>query len=198
MREVALSTRRTDDLHLWANLCDWISLDRIPERRSLIAMAKNLPTEWWAPHAEQLLTMLSEDEEGVAWLQNNRVPWPALILRPAGEAHPIPCGPEVIHRGCRRTLADRIQRLIMTFEEGESDSSDALFDLFDALDSARKSQRPPSGRTHPLVGWLAQPIDKWPKFNPEQAMVGDATTAVRLLSMISGHHSDLVENITID
>jgi hypothetical protein len=142
--------------------------------------------------------MLSDDEEGVAWLQNNRVPWSGLILRPSGEAHRIPCGPELMHRGCRRTLADRIQRLTITFEEGESDGRDALFDLFEALDSARKGQKPPSGRTHPLLGWLAQPIDKWPKFNPEEAMVGDATTAVRLLSRTSGHHPGLVGNITID
>jgi len=199
MREVALSTRQSDDLHLWANLCDWTSLDRIPERRSLIAMAKHLPPEWWAPYAEQLLTMLSDDDEGLAWLQNNRVPWSGLILRPSGETHRIPCGPEVVHLGCRRTLADRIQRLIVNFEEeSEAEGRDSLFDLFDALDSARKGQRPPSGRTHPLLCWLAQPIDKWPKFNPEEAMVGDATTAVRLLSRTSGHHPDLLENIVID
>ena len=194
MREVALTTHPTHDLHLWATLCDWSTVQRVPERRSLIAIAHHLPPEWWAPRAEDILTTMSDDDEGLSWMLNNPVPWAGLILREPGERHRIPCGPEVRHGGCRRTLADRLQRLVGDAETGsEGRGLEGLLDLLEALESARQGQVPRRGRTHRLIGWLAQPVDEWPEFSSEDALSGEATASVRLLSRLSGHHDDLTD-----
>ncbi len=68
---------------------------------------------------------------------------------------------------------------------------EGLLDLLDSLDAARRSTTPSPGRTHHLIGWLAQPVDLWPRFEPADAMAGDPIASTRLLSRLTGHHADL-------
>ena len=80
---------------------------------------------------------------------------------------------------------------------GLPESADPLLDLLDALDAVNNSHPPPQGRTHPLSGWLAQPLEKWPDFSSAEAMDGDAHIAERLLLRSSGYHTGIVPSTSI-
>ena len=42
-----------------------------------------------------------------------------------------------------------------------------------------------------MVGWLAQPIEKWPPISNEVAMHGDSQIAERIILRTSGYHEGL-------
>ena len=42
-----------------------------------------------------------------------------------------------------------------------------------------------------MVGWLAQPIEKWPPISNEVAMQGDSHIAERIILRNSGYHEGL-------
>jgi hypothetical protein len=72
-----------------------------------------------------------------------------------------------------------------------SESADSLLDLLDAIESVIDNRSPIPGRTHPLVGWLAQPLDRWPDISPESALTGDSSVGERLLAKKTGFHQGL-------
>ena len=92
-----------------------------------------------------------------------------------------------------RTLLDRRLRGISDGDEGLLGTSH-LLDLLDSLDSVFEIRAPVSGRTHPLIGWLAQPLEKWPDLNTIECMSGDAHVAERLLLRESGFHGGFLSS----
>tara|TARA_B100000586_G_scaffold53610_1_gene36149 strand:- start:406 stop:678 length:273 start_codon:yes stop_codon:yes gene_type:complete len=81
--------------------------------------------------------------------------------------------------------------------QGLPDSAEPLLDLLDALDAVKEGRPPAPGRTHPLSGWLAQPLEKWPEFSTAEVMDGDAHIAQRLLLRSSGYHPGIVPATSI-
>jgi hypothetical protein len=67
----------------------------------------------------------------------------------------------------------------------------------EALDAINEKRSPFPGRTHPLSGWLAQPVGKWPEFSASVALDGDADIAERLLLRSSGYHEGIVSSTSI-
>lgn len=198
LRNIAFSLPTDHDLNLWAQLDDWFSLDARPTYSVMRLIVERLPEEWWAPVAETLLTALSEDSDGIEFLGNMDVAWPALILRPKEEEHRLPGGTTILHGGVRRTLLARIERLLERsnwFETGEVGiGAQMISDLKDALQSSRTLTKPRKGRTHPRVGWLAVPIHLWPPSDLRDISEGDPRITSRLIKNISGWHSDLSRN----
>ena len=72
------------------------------------------------------------------------------------------------------------------------DTAESLLDLLDALDAVNDDKSPSPGKTHPLSGWLAQPLEKWPDFSSAEIMDGDSHIAERLLLKSSGYHPKIV------
>ena len=158
-------------------------------------IVQQLPEEWWAPFAEIILTVLSDDPDGIPILAEMDVAWPSLILRPEGEAHQIPGGAEVEHSGVRRTLLARLERLV-EHEQWSEDLPGAkmIRDLAKALRAARDMSPPNFGLMHPMVGWLGLPIHRWPSKEVIQMSGGDDRITARLAKMLSGWHVELSRN----
>jgi hypothetical protein len=49
------------------------------------------------------------------------------------------------------------------------------------------------GLSHPLIGWLLQPSDRWPKFSATEIIAGDPEVALLLAAGKSGFHPSLQE-----
>ena len=194
-RSIALAQPTDHDLHLWAKLGAWLEQDVRPSLSTMLLIVERLPEEWWAPVAETLLSVLSEDDAGLLFLVEMDIAWPALILRPLEESHHLPGGIISAHGGVRRTLLARLERLVdrtgWTEEEGEAPGARMIADLRDALRSGRDLSTPSRGRTHSRVGWLALPRHLWPPEAPENLAEGDARITARLTRQASGWHADL-------
>tara|TARA_B100000676_G_C17649075_1_gene615601 strand:- start:216 stop:476 length:261 start_codon:yes stop_codon:yes gene_type:complete len=83
-------------------------------------------------------------------------------------------------------------------KEDITSEAEPLVDLLEALDALNENRPPKMGITHPLVGWLAQPIEKWPKFTVEEISRGDTHVMERLVLKLSGFHEDLTSKATFD
>ena len=46
------------------------------------------------------------------------------------------------------------------------------------------------GRTHDLIGWLAQPIEKWPYFSISEMLNGDKEVGERIIKKLSGYNNE--------
>jgi len=197
-RSIAFSLPLNHDLHLWAQLDDWLNLDTRPNSTIMRLIVERLPEEWWAPVAETLLTVLSDDIESHAFLESVDVAWPALILRPIEENHRLPGGTISQHGGVRRTLLSRLERLLERsnwFEsENVGDGAKMIADLRDALQTVRTLSKPSPGRTHSRVGWLAVPSHLWPPEDSTCITDGDSRISSRLAKKASGWHVELSRN----
>ncbi|MEC8927492.1 MAG: hypothetical protein VYB17_04470, partial [Candidatus Thermoplasmatota archaeon] len=69
-----------------------------------------------------------------------------------------------------------------------------IHDLGDALRASRDLAPPPFGRTHPMVGWLAIPIHRWPPAEVIRTTDGDPRITARLAKLSSGWHAELSRN----
>ena len=158
-------------------------------------IVERLPEEWWAPVAEIILTALSDDPESIPFISQMDIAWPALILRPIGEPHQIPGDSSTQHGGVRRTLLARLERLTEHNQWTEElPGSLMIRDLGDALRASRDLAPPSFGRTHPMVGWLAIPLHRWPPAEVIQTTEGDARITARLAKLSSGWHPELSRN----
>ena len=168
--------------------------DRRPLPNEVVSEVVSFPIEWWAGAAESILNQLIEDAEGRDLILHLAAPWPAAILRPPGESLFIPGLGERIHAGCSIRLMERLERLLnlvgTVADEGQI-GYDSLMDLFEALSQASHEQLPLPGRSHPLVGWLAQPLENWPQFSVAEVMAGESHAAARIASRISGYHPNI-------
>ena len=194
-RATGFSKPQDHDLHLWSVLDDWFSTGNRPHSSLMALIVKRLPEEWCAPVAELILTALSDDSEGIPFLAEADIAWPALILRPIGETHRLPGDSSTQHGGVRRTLLARLERLTENNQwVDDLPGSHMIHDLSDALRASRDLATPTFGRTHPMVGWLAIPIHRWPPTEVIQTAVGDSRIAARLSTLSSGWHAELSRN----
>ena len=197
-RSTGFSKPQDHDLHLWAVLDDWYETGNRPHTSVMILIVERLPEEWWAPVAEIILTALSDDSTGAYLLSSKDIAWPALILRPVGEIHHIPGDSSTQHGGVRRTLLARLERLTDSNQwTDELPGARMIHDLANALRAGRDFTTPAFGLTHPMVGWLAIPIHRWPPAEVIQTAGGDARITARLSKMSSGWHPEL-SRITTD
>ncbi|MEE2759737.1 MAG: winged helix-turn-helix domain-containing protein [Candidatus Thermoplasmatota archaeon] len=194
--QVGYSKHQEHDLHLWAVLSDWFESDNRPHSSVMRLIVKHLPEEWWAPFAETILTVLSDDQTGISLISELDIAWPSLILRPQGEYHRIPGNFSTHHRGVRRTLLSRLERLLEN--EMWSDTlqgSLMIQDLSEALRAARDLTPPNFGLVHPMVRWLALPVHRWPPNDMTLMTRGYPRITARVTKLVSGWHADLSRNI---
>jgi len=185
-----------NELRIWSYLVDRASNPSELEIGQIGAILNSLPLSWWSAISSDLLFQLLQEDDTTDWLLNNPVSWSAAVLRRPGEECKSPALHELKHKGCSpelRTLLDRRLRGISDGDEGLLGASH-LLDLLDSLDSVFEIRAPVSGRTHPLIGWLAQPLEKWPDFNTVECMSGDAHVAERLLLRESGFHGGFLSS----
>ena len=99
----------------------------------------------------------------------------------------------VTHPGCNPQILERLNYSINSNElvNFPEENVNPILDLMDSLNSAKEGIPPLSGRTHDLVGWLAQPKERWPNFTRKMVMAGDEPISERLASGRSGFHPDL-------
>ena len=183
------------DLKTWSLLVERILDGKSLEIEGVEAIVETLPLDWWAPLAPELLINLLTPEDGIEWLTENPLPWAAAVLRPQGEVSSAPGLRTARHPGCTPELrAALARRLRVRSERGTlPKGAEALLDLLNALDSIHLGEAPSTGRTHPLIGWLAQPIERWPAMTNEMVMVGDPHVAERLIQRRSGYHEELAQ-----
>ena len=153
---------------------------------------RDLPPGWWAPIASEILIQMLQ-EDALDDLLLHKSPWCATILRPIGEKCIAPGLSSISHPGCDPELLQPLRSLMrgISSDDLHTGNLDSLMDLLEALESARDKTPPTSGRTHDLVGWLAQPAGKWPEFTTEMMMDGDHSVAERLILGLSGYHTGL-------
>ena len=127
------------------------------------------------------------------WLFDNPIPWSAAILRPKGEPSSAPGLSDRHHPGCSPEIRNSLARRLRSRSERGTlpESAAPLLDLLESLDTVLEGGSPSTGRTHPMVGWLAQPIEKWPPISNEVAMQGDSHISERIILRNSGYHEGL-------
>jgi len=179
-------------LNTWSKLLDYALGKQKVDLEGLRLICRDLPSGWWAPVASEILIRILQ-EDALDDLLLYQSPWCATILRPIGENCTAPGLSSVPHPGCDPELLQPLQNLMrsMSGDDSPTGNLDALMDLLDALESARDKKPPTSGRTHGLVGWLAQPVERWPEFTTEMMMDGDHSVAERLILGRSGYHEAL-------
>ncbi len=181
------------DLRIWSLLVERIRDGKQMEIEGVEAIVERLPLDWWALLAPELLTNLLAEEDALVWLFANPIPWAAAVLRPKGEASSAPGLRDRVHPGCSLEIRNALaRRLRARHERGTLPEGAApVLDLLDSLDRATSGGSPTTGRTHPLVGWLAQPVENWPPLSAEMAMSGDPHVSERLILRRSGWHQGL-------
>ncbi len=196
----------------WVELLDYSGTDSktLSGWQALVGMANNgrapsiedvgnitsLPIEWWAPFSPDLFLKMTELSDGREKLLSGEISWAAAIFRPPGEEHSIPGIGAIEHPGTPTELISRLERILHGIE---SDSNligvGELSDLQNALLAVSKDQSPHTGNTHPLIGWLLQPVDKWPEFNASEITMGAPEVSIRIAARKSGFHPGLREKI---
>ena len=181
------------DLKIWSLLVERIRDGKQLQIEGLEAIVETLPLDWWALLAPELLTNLLSEESSFDWLLDNPIPWSAAILRPKGEPSSAPGLRDRYHPGCSPEIRNSLARRLRSRSERGTlpDSAAPLLDLMESLDMVLEGGSPSTGRTHPMVGWLAQPIEKWPPISNEMAIQGDSHTAERIILRRSGYHKGL-------
>ena len=181
------------DIKIWSLLVERIRNSKQLQIEELEAIIANLPLDWWALLAPELLTNLLSDESSLDWLFDNPIPWSAAILRPKGEPSTAPGLEDKHHPGCSPEIRNSLARRLRSRSERGTlpESAAPLLDLMESLDTVLEGSSPSTGRTHPMVGWLAQPIEKWPPISNEVAMQGDSQIAERIILRTSGYHEGL-------
>ena len=181
------------DLKIWSLLVEIIRDSKKLQIEDLELIIANLPLDWWALLAPELLTNLLSEESSLDWLFDNPIPWSAAILRPKGEPSRAPGLSDRYHPGCSPEIRNSLARRLRSRSERGTlpDSAAPLLDLMESLDTVLEGGSPSTGRTHTMVGWLAQPIEKWPPISNEVAMQGDSHISERIILRTSGYHEGL-------
>ncbi len=187
------------DLHVWSLLVSALLDNRNLAINELEAVITRLPLDWWAPLSPKLLQYLLTEESTFEWLTTNPIPWAAVIFRPKGEASLAPGLVDVIHPGFSLSLRNSLsRRLRPRYERGTlPEGASPLLDILDSLDTLVSNEPPKTGRTHPLIGWLVRPIDRWPNLSNSMIMQGDPFIAERLVLRISAHNENLESEIEL-
>jgi len=152
-----------------------------------------LPYDWWSPLSSEILLKMLSSEESSEWLFSHPHPWPALVLRPIGESSNAPGLENFLHPGFDPELYPLLVRRLRG-RRGRDNlpiSANSLLDLLDAVECSIRKTPPLTGRIHHLSGWLAQPVEKWPNFSPQEIFLGDSIVGERLLLRKTGFHDNL-------
>ena len=188
------------DLHVWSLLVDSLLDNLNLTINELEAIVTRLPLDWWAPLSPELLNNLLSEEATFEWLITNPLPWAAVIFRPEGEPSLAPGLVQVMHPGCSPNLRNSLSRRLRSrYERGTlPEGASPLLDILDSLDSLVSNEPPKAGRTHPLVGWLVRPLERWPNLSNRMIMQGDPLIAERLVLRVSAYNENLEsENLII-
>ena len=192
IRNRAINLEEGHLLNTWSKLYDCSACDGKLDLSMVQRFRHDLPYEWWAPISSDMLLLLLEGDDLVD-LFSLSTPWSAALLRPIGEICESPGMQHVTHPGCNPQILERLNSSINSNElvNFSEENVNPILDLMDSLNSAKEGIPPLSGRTHDLVGWLAQPKERWPNFTRKMVMAGDEPISERLASGRSGFHPDL-------
>ncbi len=186
--------------HPNSDLSTWSRFIRITQGRGRLTpsfssiVIQHLPMEWYAPLSEQLLLNIIKMEDWWNQPKISSIPWAALILRPKGEYHPLPGTGGLEHPGPSNNLLRRLEDAIQSEMDLKSLNELQLIhisDLLMALEKASLESPPVDGKSHKMIGWLAQPFDKWPDMAHIEAMQGNPLVTARLLMGRSRYAIDL-------
>lgn len=195
-KEVHKSATRTPN----SDLNTWSRFVRITQGRGRLTpsfssiVIQHLPMEWYAPLSEQLLLNIIKMEDWWNQPRVSSIPWAALILRPKGEYHLLPGTDGLEHPGPSNDLLRRLEDAIqseMGLESLEDLQLIHISDLLMALEKASSESPPVDGKSHKMVGWLAQPLDKWPDMAHIETMQGNSMVTARLLMGRSRYGIDI-------
>ena len=181
---IASRDKPNSDLHTWSRLVRVIEGNGRLTPSFSVKIVRQIPMEWFAPFAEQILLNLLRNEQ---WWNNAElcsIPWAALALRPSGEPHHFPGSGDLNHPGPSDGFLNALEESIRYgpgMEILDEASIANIHDLIMSLRNASMGLPPYTGRTHPLVGWLAQPLYKWPEIAHTDLTGGDPLITARLL-----------------
>ena len=188
-----------NELLIWSTLVDRSERIAELEIEQIGPIVNSLPLSWWSAISPELLSKMLQGDDTLNWLLQNPVPWPAAILRKPGDQCKAPALQDLKHKGCSPELRILLSRQMSSSVESEANLPGEAFllDLLDALDYVIDGRSPNVGRTHPLVGWLAQPLRKWPEFSTNECLSGDVHIAERVLLKESGYHDGISTSPTL-
>jgi hypothetical protein len=155
-------------LNIWARAYSMLEINEPIQAEFLRLLMSALPCSWWTVWAADWLKIQLSSSSGRRWLATQPFSWPALVARPPGERGGMP-GMPTAHLERRLALEDVLQ--IHLVRDGESKR--ALLDVHDMLATSERNEPVHHGRLHPLVGWLARPVDSWPRIGLEALNSGD-------------------------
>ncbi len=161
-------------LKIWSDMIDMIVEKKELKKQDLQLVVKRLPPDWWAIHAQNLLRKALKNEN-MKWLLSMDLPWCSTIMRRKGEEVDVPGISSKNHPGCDFSIYDDLKMEISNIE------NNSILDLFESLHSSINMVKPKIGRTHELVGWLAQPIEKWPDFTQKEISNGEVDIMKRIM-----------------
>ena len=191
---------KSANIHQNSDLSTWSRFTRITQGRGRLTpsfsydVIQHLPMEWYAPFSEKLLLNLIKMDNWWNKPKLASIPWAALILRPRGEYHPLPGTDGLEHPGPSNDLLRRLEDAIQSEMDLESLRNLRLIHISDLLMSLEKAslELPPTdGMSHKMVGWLAQPFDKWPDMAHIEIMQGNPMVTARLLMGRSIHATNM-------
>ena len=155
-------------LYIWSTLLQRLESNEPLTPEFLRQVMSELPSSWWRAWASEWLQIQLSSTSGRRWLASIQIPWAALLARPAGERGGIPALPTTYPDG-RVSLEDVMHILLLEDGVGKP----GLLDVHDMLATEERGEPVHFGRTHPLVGWLARPLDSWPAMGLEVLHQGD-------------------------
>lgn len=156
-------------LYIWSTLLQRLESNEPLTPEFLRQVMTELPSSWWRAWAGEWLQIQLSSSSGRRWLASTEIPWAALLARPAGERGGIPALPTTYPDG-RIALKDILNILLLEDGIGKP----GLLDVHDMLATFERGESVHFGRTHPLVGWLARPVDSWPVMGLDVLHQGDA------------------------
>jgi hypothetical protein len=191
MYKIKNKNKKLDDMNevkIWSNMLDMVLDGKKLEGNEIRMIVEKMPSDWWAVESQNILLRGIRSEDGFKWVLKENVPWSSTILRPKGEEIDVPGLSAKKHPGCDFTIINEIERIL------NSSTSDSIMDLYDSINNSINQISPTSGRTHELVCWLAQPIEKWPYFSNDEILNGNIEITERILKKISGYDYYYVKN----
>ena len=135
-----------------------------------------LPEHWWSTWALDWLDAQLSTAGGREWLAHHPKNWPGLIFRPKGEKLGLPGHPRQ-HPGYVEYPNLKLNLLMVP----EGPGTAALMDVHDMVQRLENDGAVHNGRIHPLVGWLACDVEKWPDFSMEELLNGHHEIAKLLI-----------------
>lgn len=156
------------NLYVWGALLHHMESDEPMTPEFLRQVMGLLPSSWWRAWASEWLQIQLSSTSGRRWLASTVLPWPALLARPTGERGGLPAW-STSYPSRRIVLDDVLHILLLDDHDGKP----ALLDVYDMLATSERNEPVHYGRTHPLVGWLARPVESWPAMGLDVLLQGE-------------------------